>query len=199
MKDDRQSPTIAQAATTAPACAGRSMTTAAQDARRMAAPTLRHVLERPSKRWPSRRTRPASIGKAKRAPNMRLQTTGTELAALMRIRLWRIWQRMKGHLRLRAAALLRSALSLDNTPVTASPPTSVDTLELTDQTDRSRGTLGRVAPERTYGGRLLEPDHCVELVRQMGVKIVAHTLALRPVYHADRTLEPARRQSAANA
>src|ERR1700722_10582539 len=58
MKDERPSPAIAEAATSAPSRQGRLMRIAAQAARRTAAPRPRQVLERPSRGWPSRNTIP---------------------------------------------------------------------------------------------------------------------------------------------
>jgi FkbM family methyltransferase len=53
---------------------------------------------------------------------------------------------------------------------------------------RHAGYARRV--ERAHGARAVEPAILVELARQDGLEVVARHLGLRPIDHADRTLQP---------
>ena len=67
-KDETQSPTIAEAAASAPSCHAKLITTAAQTARSTAAARPRQVFERPSRGWPSHNTIPRRSGAQIAAP-----------------------------------------------------------------------------------------------------------------------------------
>src|SRR4051812_186112 len=50
--------------------------------------------------------------------------------------------------------------------------------------------LGVLRPERCHRARLVEPNECIELLRQRGMRVVAQELRLRPVDHTDEALQP---------
>src|SRR5579883_1258124 len=62
-----------------------------------------------------------------------------------------------------------------------------------------RTRLGRWPAERRDGRSLVEPEISVELLWQRGANVMARKLRLRPVDHADHTLEPRREEALANA
>ena len=89
-KDERQSPAMAEAAASAPSLpwetdedcgAGREKNSCGE-----ATPSLGTT----EQRMAVAQHNPPSIGRAKRVPNSRANRTGAPLAALMRIRLWKI-------------------------------------------------------------------------------------------------------------
>src|SRR6478609_2895684 len=53
-----------------------------------------------------------------------------------------------------------------------------------------RARPGVLRPQRRHRARLAEPDEGVELLRQRSLRVVAHQLGLRPVYHPDKALQP---------